>query len=117
MNNKLNVFRFRFSGRVLGLALVHQYLLDAFFTRPFYKALLRIPCNLSDLESLDSEFHQSLLWMKENDISNDILDLTFSVTEELFGNVVERELKTGGRNINVTEKNKKVSTCLISRRY
>ncbi|KAL0268640.1 UNVERIFIED_CONTAM: hypothetical protein PYX00_010496 [Menopon gallinae] len=98
---------FRFSGRVLGLALVHQYLLDAFFTRPFYKALLRIPCNLSDLESLDSEFHQSLLWMKENDISNDILDLTFSVTEELFGNVVERELKTGGRNINVTEKNKK----------
>ena len=34
--------RFRFSGRVLGLALVHQYLLDAFFTRPFYKALLRV---------------------------------------------------------------------------
>lgn len=33
---------FRFSGRVLGLALVHQYLLDAFFTRPFYKALLRL---------------------------------------------------------------------------
>ena len=34
--------RFRFSGRVLGLALIHQYLLDAFFTRPFYKALLRL---------------------------------------------------------------------------
>ncbi|GFO08495.1 E3 ubiquitin-protein ligase hecw2 [Plakobranchus ocellatus] len=33
---------FRFSGRVLGLALVHQYLLDAFFTRPFYKALLKV---------------------------------------------------------------------------
>ena len=44
--------RFRFSGRVLGLALVHQYLLDAFFTRPFYKALLRLPVSLSDLESL-----------------------------------------------------------------
>jgi len=37
---------------VLGLALVHQYLLDAFFTRPFYKALLRLPLTLSDLESL-----------------------------------------------------------------
>ncbi len=36
------VFRFRFSGRILGLALIHQYLLDAFFTRPFYKALLRL---------------------------------------------------------------------------
>ncbi|XP_064201617.1 E3 ubiquitin-protein ligase HECW1 [Anguilla rostrata] len=33
---------FRFSGRILGLALIHQYLLDAFFTRPFYKALLRL---------------------------------------------------------------------------
>ncbi|XP_069683544.1 E3 ubiquitin-protein ligase HECW2-like isoform X2 [Periplaneta americana] len=98
---------FRFSGRVLGLALVHQYLLDAFFTRPFYKALLRLPVSLSDLESLDGEFHQSLLWIKENDISSDLLDLTFAVTEEVFGQVVERELKPGGRNINVTEKNKK----------
>lgn len=34
--------RFRFAGRVIGLALVHQYLLDAFFTRPFYKSLLRV---------------------------------------------------------------------------
>ncbi|XP_049863233.1 uncharacterized protein LOC126356312 isoform X5 [Schistocerca gregaria] len=98
---------FRFSGRVLGLALVHQYLLDAFFTRPFYKALLRLPVSLSDLESLDAEFHQSLLWIKENDITGDFLDLTFAVTEEVFGQVVERELKPGGRNIIVTEKNKK----------
>lgn len=33
---------FRFCGRLLGLALVHQFLLDAFFTRPFYKALLKL---------------------------------------------------------------------------
>ena len=98
---------FRFSGRVLGLALVHQYLLDAFFTRPFYKALLRIPASLSDLESLDQEFHQSLMWIKEKDISIEPLELTFSVTEELLGRVAERELKPGGRNIAVTEKNKK----------
>ncbi|XP_029161373.1 E3 ubiquitin-protein ligase HECW2-like isoform X2 [Nylanderia fulva] len=98
---------FRFSGRVLGLALVHQYLLDAFFTRPFYKALLRISASLSDLESLDQEFHQSLMWIKEKDISIEPLELTFSVTEELLGRVAERELKPGGRNIAVTEKNKK----------
>ncbi|XP_063975772.1 E3 ubiquitin-protein ligase HECW2 [Diachasmimorpha longicaudata] len=98
---------FRFSGRVLGLALVHQYLLDAFFTRPFYKALLRLPASLSDLESLDQEFHQSLMWIKERDISIEPLELTFSVTEELLGRVAERELKPGGRNIAVTEKNKK----------
>ncbi|XP_076251823.1 hecw ubiquitin protein ligase isoform X5 [Rhynchophorus ferrugineus] len=99
---------FRFSGRVLGLALVHQYLLDAFFTRPFYKALLRLPVALSDLESLDFEFHQSLQWIKEHDVSvQGELELTFAVTEEVFGQVMERELKPGGRNVPVTEKNKK----------
>ncbi|XP_029385032.1 E3 ubiquitin-protein ligase HECW1 [Echeneis naucrates] len=97
---------FRFSGRILGLALIHQYLLDAFFTRPFYKALLRLATDLSDLEYLDEEFHQSLQWMKDNDIT-DILDLTFTVNEEVFGQVTERELKSGGSNLQVTEKNKK----------
>lgn len=83
---------FRFSGRVLGLALIHQYLLDAFFTRPFYKALLKSDCDLSDLEYLDAGFHQSLMWIKETDISDmaDALDLTFSVTEEYAGRVVEK---------------------------
>ncbi|CAG5134538.1 unnamed protein product [Candidula unifasciata] len=98
---------FRFSGRVLGLALVHQYLLDAFFTRPFYKSLLRVPLSLEDVESLDMEFHQSLLWIKDNDISEVDLDLTFSVSEEVFGQVTERELKPNGKNISVTERNKK----------
>lgn len=98
---------FRFSGRVLGLALVHQYLLDAFFTRPFYKALLRLPVALSDLESLDSEFHQSLSWIRDNDIgSGTNLGLCFCVTEELLGRIVEKELKQGGKNIQVNEKNK-----------
>ncbi|XP_058473703.1 E3 ubiquitin-protein ligase HECW2 isoform X2 [Solea solea] len=97
---------FRFSGRILGLALIHQYLLDAFFTRPFYKGLLRIPCDLSDLEYLDEEFHQSLQWTKDNDIE-DLLDLTFTVNEEVFGQITERELKPGGANIPVSEKNKK----------
>ncbi|XP_022096771.1 E3 ubiquitin-protein ligase HECW1-like isoform X2 [Acanthaster planci] len=97
---------FRFCGRVIGLAILHHFLLDAFFTRPFYKALLRSSSHLSDLESLDQEFYQSLLWMKENDIT-DVLDLTFTVDEETFGQLVERELKPNGKNIPVTEKNKK----------
>uniref|UniRef100_A0A669CKR9 HECT-type E3 ubiquitin transferase n=1 Tax=Oreochromis niloticus TaxID=8128 RepID=A0A669CKR9_ORENI len=97
---------FRFSGRILGMALIHQYLLDAFFTRPFYKGLLRISCDLSDLEYLDEEFHQSLQWMKDNDI-DDMLDLSFTVNEEVFGQITERELKPGGANIPVSEKNKK----------
>lgn len=43
-------------------------------------------CDLSDLEYLDEEFHQSLQWMKDNDIE-DMLDLTFTVNEEVFGQV------------------------------
>lgn len=42
--------------------------------------------DLSDLEYLDEEFHQSLQWMKDNDIT-DILDLNFTVNEEVFGQV------------------------------
>jgi hypothetical protein len=97
---------FQFAGRVLGIALIHQYLLDAFFTRPFYKALLKdTNWTLSDLETLDPEYCQSLLWIKEHDIT-DVLDLTFSVTEDKCGKLVERDLKENGRNIQVTEKNK-----------
>ncbi len=97
---------FQFAGRVLGIALIHQYLLDAFFTRPFYKALLRdTNWTLSDLETLDPEYCQSLIWIKENDIT-DVLDLTFSVTEDKCGQLIERDLKENGRSIAVTEKNK-----------
>ena len=68
--------------------------------------LIRPAC-LSDIESLDSEFHQSLVWLKENDVSQ-MPELNFCVTEEVCGHVVERELKPGGKTIPVTEKNKKV---------
>jgi len=64
--------------------------------------------SLSDLESVDREFHQSLCWVQERDISGEMLDLTFSVTEEVFGQTAEKELKPGGQRIYVTEKNKKV---------
>ena len=39
--------------------------------------------------------------------------MTFSVNEEIFGKIVERELKPGGKNIHVTEKNKNVSPDML----
>nr|CAB3252474.1 E3 ubiquitin-protein ligase HECW2-like [Phallusia mammillata] len=97
---------FRFAGRIIGLCLVHHCLLDAFFTRPLYKMLLRSKCDLSDLRYVDEQFYQSMVWMKENDIT-DVLDLTFTADEEMFGKIEEKELKPNGKNIPVTEKNKK----------
>lgn len=53
-------------------------------------------------------------WIKEHDVSNQgELELTFAVTEEVFGQVLERELKPGGRNVPVTEKNKKVRSYVV----
>ena len=73
--------------------------------------------SLDDIESLDSEFHQSLMWIKETEISDpDWLGMTFSVNEEVFGKVIERDLKPGGKNVLVTEKNKKVSESTLSMR-
>ncbi|OBS59264.1 hypothetical protein A6R68_09612, partial [Neotoma lepida] len=51
--------KFRFSGRILGLALIHQYLLDAFFTRPFYKGLLKLK-SCCHLHSTDIPFCDAL---------------------------------------------------------
>ena len=76
--------------------------------QPLFMMIFNSPVSLSDVESLDSEFHQSLLWVKDNDIT-DMLELTFCVTEEIGGHVVEKDLKPGGKNIAVTERNKKVS--------
>lgn len=62
----------------------------------------------NDRNFTDSEFHQSLQWIRDNDIgSGGSLGLSFCVTEELLGRIVEKELKPGGKNIIVTEKNKK----------
>ena len=50
------------------------------------------------------------MWLRENEISDpEWLGMTFSVNEEVFGKVFERDLKPGGKNILVTEKNKKVN--------
>jgi E3 ubiquitin-protein ligase NEDD4 len=43
---------------------------------------------------------------RENDIT-DVIDETFTTTEDRFGEMVTIELKPGGENIAVTEDNKK----------
>lgn len=73
-----------FCRTALSFAAEHTLLLSSVFVC-FVFVYVRL-CDLSDLEYLDEEFHQSLQWMKDNDI-HDILDLTFTVNEEVFGQV------------------------------
>ncbi|XP_035778224.1 E3 ubiquitin-protein ligase Nedd-4-like isoform X2 [Anopheles albimanus] len=102
--NEEHLNYFRFIGRIAGMAIYHGKLLDAFFIRPFYKMMLQKPIDLKDMEAVDTEYYNSLLYIKENDPSE--LDLTFSVDEESFGTMNQRELKPGGAELEVSNDNK-----------
>ncbi|KAH9842411.1 ubiquitin-protein ligase [Rhodofomes roseus] len=97
---------FKFIGRCLGLGIFHRRFLDAYFITAFYKMILRKKVTLADLESVDAELFRGLTWMLENDIT-DVIDETFTTTEERFGEMVTVELKPGGEDVPVTEDNKK----------
>ncbi|XP_044135618.1 E3 ubiquitin-protein ligase NEDD4 isoform X4 [Bufo gargarizans] len=103
--NEDHLSYFKFIGRVAGMAVYHGKLLDGFFIRPFYKMMLQKAITLNDMESVDSEYYNSLQWILENDPGE--LDLRFTVDEELFGQTHQHDLKPGGSDIVVTNKNKK----------
>ena len=60
--------------------------------------------DVSDMESVDTEYYNSLCWIKANDPKD--LELTFSVDEESFGQTVHRNLKSHGSDIVVNQENK-----------
>lgn len=55
-------------GRIIGKSIFDGRLLEAFFTKAFYKHLLGLPVDLRDLESVDPDNYRSLVWMLENPI-------------------------------------------------
>ncbi|XP_071135977.1 E3 ubiquitin-protein ligase HACE1-like isoform X1 [Mytilus edulis] len=97
---------FRFAGQILGLCLYHKQLINVYFTRSFYKHILGIPVNYTDVASIDPDYAKNLQWILDHDIDNLGLDLTFSVETDVFGVMQEVELKPGGSKITVTEENK-----------
>lgn len=98
---------FKFIGRVVGLAIFHRRFLDAFFIGALYKMVLGKAVALADMEGVDADFHRSLQWMLDNDISGGILEQTFSTEDERFGVMTTEDLIPDGRNIDVTNENKK----------
>ncbi|KAL1964283.1 hypothetical protein VTN77DRAFT_7103 [Rasamsonia byssochlamydoides] len=96
---------FKFIGRVVGLAIFHRRFLDSFFIGAFYKMMLRKKVTLQDMEGVDEDFHRNLTWTLENDIEG-VVELTFSVDDEKFGERQTIDLIPDGRNIPVTNENK-----------
>ncbi|KAK5778883.1 hypothetical protein RI543_003810 [Arxiozyma heterogenica] len=97
---------FKFIGRVVGLGVFHRRFLDAFFVGALYKMMLRKKVVLQDMEGVDADVYNSLKWTLDNQIDG-VLDLTFSADDERFGEVVTVDLIPDGRDIEVTDENKK----------
>lgn len=105
---------FKFVGRLVGKALYDGQIMDAYFTRSFYKHMLGQPLTYEDIEAVDPEYYKNLKWMLENDIT-DVLDLTFTAESDFFGKTEIVELVPGGREFKVTEANKHEYVNLIAR--
>ncbi|KAH0619056.1 hypothetical protein JD844_018680 [Phrynosoma platyrhinos] len=105
---------FRFIGRFIAMALFHGKFIDTGFSQPFYKRILNKPVGIKDLESVDPEFYNSLIWVKENNIEECGLEMYFSVDKEILGEIKSHDLKPNGSNILVTEENKEEYIRLIA---
>lgn len=97
---------FKFVGHVVGKALLDNQIIDAHFTRSFYKHMLGQPLTYRDIEGVDPDFFKNLSWMLENDIDG-VLDLTFSEESDFFGQKSIVELCPNGANTKVTDQNKR----------
>ncbi|XP_061577235.1 NEDD4-like E3 ubiquitin-protein ligase WWP2 isoform X2 [Cololabis saira] len=97
---------FRFIGRFIAMALYHGKFIDTGFTLPFYKRMLDKKPTLKDLESIDPEFFNSIMWVKENNLEECGVELYFAQDMEILGKVTTHQLKDDGENELVTEENK-----------
>lgn len=97
---------FKFIGRFIAMALYHGKFIYSGFTMPFYKRMLNKKLTMKDLESIDPEFYNSLCWIRDNNIEECCLEMTFCTDFEVLGKITEVELKPGGKDVQVTEENK-----------
>lgn len=104
--NPDHLLYFKFIGRFIAMALFHGKFIYSGFTLPFYKRMLGKTLIMKDIESIDPEFYNSLLWIKENNIEECGLELFFSVDFETLGQLHSYELKENGADVKVTEENK-----------
>ncbi|KAF9762286.1 E3 ubiquitin-protein ligase ptr1 [Nosema granulosis] len=96
---------FQFVGRILAKSILDNIPLNFNIDRSAYKYILGKKCDLADLEAIDRQFYNSLVWIKNNPTEN--VSLTFSIGQPPV------DLKPNGRNIPVTDENKQEYIDLI----
>ncbi|KAL3897632.1 MAG: hypothetical protein SGCHY_003280 [Lobulomycetales sp.] len=103
-SNSSIIDEYRFVGRLIGMSIDHKAVLGIYFVPSFYKLLLGEKLVFQDLKVEDPLLYDSLLWIKENDITDLDLGLTFSVNLEDQRSI---DLKNEGSHIQLTQENKR----------
>ncbi|KAL4398238.1 hypothetical protein HN51_002849 [Arachis hypogaea] len=105
----LHLEYFRFSGRVIALALMHRVHVGVVLDRVFFQQLAGNEITLEDIRDADPHLYSSYKQILEMDpgfIDSDSLGLTFVREVEELGHREVVELCPGGKNIVVHSKNR-----------
>ncbi|DAZ98341.1 TPA: hypothetical protein N0F65_007148 [Lagenidium giganteum] len=114
---KDHLMYYEFLGRLLAKALIEGHNMKMSLALPLIKHMLGVPISFSDLEFLDEDLYKNAVWMKKNDHA-ELLNIDFTVqviTSE--GKSETIELVPNGKNIDVTDENKKEYLELLLRHY
>ncbi|KNC98370.1 uncharacterized protein SPPG_06078 [Spizellomyces punctatus DAOM BR117] len=95
-----------FVGKIFGKALYEGIAIDIPFANFIYAKLLGRYNYLDELPSLDPQLYKNLTFLKRYEGDSEDLGLTFTIDQDIFGNVVSKEIKPGGAAISVTNENK-----------
>jgi len=100
--------KYELIGFVLGLALYNTVILDVHFPRVVYKKLLGLDYTFDDLIEFSPSIGKSLEFIMnyDGDDLQDMLNCTFSVDTEAFGEHKVVEFFEGGSKVYVTQANK-----------
>ena len=95
-------------GMMVGKALYEGILQDINLAPFFAAKILGVPRTIDDIASLDEELHRGCVQILEYDGNVADLCLDFTVSEEVYGQIVTKELIRDGENIEVNNENRRV---------
>ena len=100
--------KYELIGKIFGLAIYNDTILDVKLPIVVYKKLLGIKPNLEDMKECDPELYHTLNYLVNNNDENlkDELDTNFTVIDDKFGEKLVIPLKSDGENILIDNNNK-----------
>ena len=100
--------KYELIGKIFGLAIYNNTILDVKLPIIVYKKLLGIKPNLDDMKECDPELYHTLNYLVNNNDENlkEELDTNFTVIDDKFGEKLVIPLKPNGENILIDINNK-----------